>query len=233
MKGIPITHKRDSEMLDPIPRSDRAMAKSDFGSHNEVDLDLLTMTRIHRNATESLLLRLPPELRNRIYSYAIGGHYIELMGSRDMRLHTEHEFSDADNQYHMLGLLRTCRQIYAETRLIPFTCNVFSCGDTLSAFNWVRAMPTQMQAIRAWRLSWTVSGFYMHYDLSVYMISMSHKRKQSYIILQLFSGVTKVEVRLPNDGFEETSSRAKEEGISRDSFARKFPQTKFTYRYLD
>lgn len=76
-------------------------------------------------------------------------------------------------------------------------------------------------------------GFYMHYDASRYMINMSYKRKQSYIILQLFSGVTKVEVRLPNDGFEETSSRAKGKGISRDPFAWKFPQIKFTYKYLD
>lgn len=145
-------------------------------------------------------------------------------------MHTKHEFSDADTQYHMLGLLRTCRQIYAETRLLPFTCNVFSCDDMLSALNWVRAMPAQMRAIRVWRLWWTVPGSYL--SPSGYMVDMSYKRRQSYVILQLFKGVTKVEVRLPNDEFEETSPKAKEEGVSRDSFGREFPQIRFTYIYL-
>jgi hypothetical protein len=57
------------------------------------------------------------------------------------------------------------------------------------------------------------------------------KRKQSYVILQLFKGITEAQVWLHNDRFEATHSRAGEEGVSRESFERMFPQVKFAYTY--
>ncbi|KAF2036020.1 hypothetical protein EK21DRAFT_106853 [Setomelanomma holmii] len=63
-----------------------------------------------RNARKSPLLQLPAEVKNEIYGYVIGGRDINLAGYRTVH-HPD------------IALLVVCRQIYQDTRLLPFALN--------------------------------------------------------------------------------------------------------------
>ncbi|KAL8721886.1 MAG: hypothetical protein Q9225_001522 [Loekoesia sp. 1 TL-2023] len=98
---------------------------------------------MERNSASSPLLRLPSEIRNKIYEYALGGNHLEV----DYEPH-EHKYKTIKKQryrthyggglYHEcagegddipsslhLGLLRVCRQIYGEAALLPYALNTF------------------------------------------------------------------------------------------------------------
>ncbi|KAL5404406.1 hypothetical protein PMIN04_012604, partial [Paraphaeosphaeria minitans] len=73
---------------------------------------------------EPSLLYLPAELRNRIWMHTLSGMVFEVhcwvsygVNSFSTRI--------LNRQKNFLGLLRTCRRIYAEARLIPFKFNAF------------------------------------------------------------------------------------------------------------
>jgi hypothetical protein len=74
------------------------------------------------NATDSPLLRLPGELRNKIFEYVLGDldlHFTYAYGYQfDVRLET--------HQRNMLGLLFVCRQAHAETALLHYALNTFN-----------------------------------------------------------------------------------------------------------
>ncbi|KAI8940022.1 hypothetical protein NX059_003744 [Plenodomus lindquistii] len=83
-----------------------------------------------RNRRESPLLRLPAELRNKIYEYALGSYELliitgpygkkkYLMVKRPM--HTV----PSESLGNFLALTRTCRQINTETDRIPYAINQF------------------------------------------------------------------------------------------------------------
>ena len=76
------------------------------------------------NATTSPLLRLPAELRNIIYKYALGGRVLRFSraGSKN---HSIFHADTYDNP-RILGLLRACRQTYSETALLPYQLNLFN-----------------------------------------------------------------------------------------------------------
>jgi hypothetical protein len=70
----------------------------------------------HRNATFSPLLRLPPEIRNTIYTFVFGIGTILMIHLRyGLSCRTEGS----------LNLLRVCRQVYTETCLLPYKLNTF------------------------------------------------------------------------------------------------------------
>ena len=80
-----------------------------------------------RNQKSSPFLRLPPELRNKIYEYAIGGHVIKLFESTKKPHYNM--LSQADGHYTALAnpavLSKTCRQLHRETALLPYSLNTF------------------------------------------------------------------------------------------------------------
>lgn len=76
-----------------------------------------------RNNQDSPLLRLPPEIRNRIWHLALGGKLIRHNVYGRGRYRMMPRPSERENAF---DLLRTCRQIYAETALLPFSANTFS-----------------------------------------------------------------------------------------------------------
>jgi hypothetical protein len=84
-----------------------------------------------RNNQKSPLLRLPPEIRNRIWKYAVGGNTIKSVdiglwrGDYRLKLPTSEQLPTSEPG-HVFALLRTCRQIYAETAVLPYTDNTFS-----------------------------------------------------------------------------------------------------------
>jgi hypothetical protein len=70
-----------------------------------------------RNATSSPLLRLPPEIRNMIYTLIIDVNTVVFTKAGLGR--GRHPIQDG------LALLRVCRQIHAEAALLPYALNTF------------------------------------------------------------------------------------------------------------
>jgi len=89
---------------------------------------------IPANQRNSPLLRLPAELRNQIYKYALGGHIVllgtthELVYPRKPRLYPEEPISH-------FALLRVCSQIHAEAALLPYSLNIFHFFTDPSSIN--------------------------------------------------------------------------------------------------
>ena len=75
----------------------------------------------------SLLLDLPPELRNKIYEYAIGGHVISVSGTgKEMRFERQGRLRGASS-IEQTALHYACRQTHHETADMHFRLNTF-CG---------------------------------------------------------------------------------------------------------
>ncbi|KAH7069242.1 hypothetical protein FB567DRAFT_242902 [Paraphoma chrysanthemicola] len=115
---------------------------------------------IARNQREVPLLRLPGELRNKIYALVLGG--LVITSSRHFTSPEQQLGWKADNALHQallpakplkiaayrdgeehipasmsgyLALLRVCSLIHDETRLLPFEANIFElCPSELSSF---------------------------------------------------------------------------------------------------
>jgi hypothetical protein len=90
---------------------------------------LLTIDRVKSNQN-SPLLRLPPELRYRIWTLVIGVPILRTplrTTPEDKRVQPlKLPITEGKKAW---ALLRTCRQIYAETALLPYKSSIFS--DTL------------------------------------------------------------------------------------------------------
>jgi len=82
---------------------------------------------ISANQRNSRLLRLPAELRNQIYKYALGGHRV-LLGTTQPRLCSEEPIP-------RFALLRVCSQIHAEAALLPYRLNIFHFSTDASSTN--------------------------------------------------------------------------------------------------
>jgi hypothetical protein len=133
---------------------------------------LISIDSTERNACESTLLRLPPEIRNRIWAYALAIKKITLVKESDDWLNdidedeVEEEHMEA---YHALledseiswaranitpglQMLLVCRHIYAEAALLPFSQNLLSFSGVESDLGqeWVqkRLLKGQRSAIQ-------------------------------------------------------------------------------------
>lgn len=86
---------------------------------------VLTARRTLHNQNNSPLLKLPAELRNKIYHYVFSGHVISMARSprvpkMQVYLNGGHFRTTVISQPHFLALTATCRQICNETYLVPF-----------------------------------------------------------------------------------------------------------------
>jgi len=96
-------------------------------------------TRAQRNADESALLRLPPEIRQRIWNYAVHAQTVTI---GDV-------YPNDSQDYPEQSILRVCRQVHAETCLLPYSHNSFWPDDMDSLAVWLtRRLPEQMAAIQ-------------------------------------------------------------------------------------
>lgn len=88
--------------------------------------------RLELNQDKSPLLRLPAEIRDMIWRYALEGK--TFFATCRMNPHTKHitrpklKRSRRD-PIHGAALLRTCRQIFLETASYPITLGSLSCED--------------------------------------------------------------------------------------------------------
>ena len=74
----------------------------------------------NRNSIESPLVRLPAELRNKIFGYVYGGMTIVCHGNR-ITIRAGPWASSPPVYEPFVALQQTCRQIYIETALLPFS----------------------------------------------------------------------------------------------------------------
>ncbi|KAH3914439.1 hypothetical protein HBI56_093970 [Parastagonospora nodorum] len=118
-----------AQHADNVKKSnDRVIKRPAWGSHRfrggmlNITPKRGTEKELVKSDQESCLLRLPTEIQNRIWIYAIGGRTIrQSSGVVQDRVFVP-EPSERTNTF---ALMRACRQIYAETALLPTTTNVF------------------------------------------------------------------------------------------------------------
>ncbi|KAH7408110.1 hypothetical protein DE146DRAFT_362550 [Phaeosphaeria sp. MPI-PUGE-AT-0046c] len=102
-----------------------------------------------RNSVASPLLRLPPELRNKIWRFAIGGEYIEMPVTQRLL----NEPKRKDRTAEKLAVFRipsVSRQVYAETATMPYSANTFCLSANINMMlkNWpVFLIPAYRNAI--------------------------------------------------------------------------------------
>jgi len=82
---------------------------------------------------QSPLLRLPAELRNAIYEYVLCNKFITVKG--------------ISPPPSMLGLPRTCRQIYQETELLSYSGNTFQVAKERVLTLWLRKRTARQLAV--------------------------------------------------------------------------------------
>ena len=84
-----------------------------------------------RNAIESPLLRLPPEIRNGIYTYVFGNTRY-LFRDYHFSIRTPVTFTPDKAEYQRLSLPLVCRQLHHETRLLPYELGTFHFVEWLN-----------------------------------------------------------------------------------------------------
>jgi hypothetical protein len=116
---------------------------------------LLTMHSSALNQTNSPLLRLPAELRNRVYEYVFGDVRLILGNRPGARIMT-----NTGHDANALALATTSRQLYVETKLMPFVLGhllAYSVGYLMSGIK--KLGPEQRQAIRNIEFAYYDSDF--------------------------------------------------------------------------
>jgi hypothetical protein len=92
---------------------------------NVTDCTTVAYTRNSVQANQqSPLLRLPTELRTKIWTYVLGS---TIYRGKGYTYTGEAQFVPRDRSIG-LSLLQTCRQVYSETTMLPFALNIFSVG---------------------------------------------------------------------------------------------------------
>lgn len=91
---------------------------------------------------------MPPELRNRIWEYALGGYVFDVTTRRIFKRRKRINKAKVwDLPQDTFALLRVCRQIYAETALLPYKHNAFRFKSE-DAFDWATSLrPVQLNLI--------------------------------------------------------------------------------------
>ncbi|KAF2035778.1 hypothetical protein EK21DRAFT_84186 [Setomelanomma holmii] len=137
-----------------------------------------------RNQAASPLLRLPAELRNKIFEHVLGGYDIFVgIWPRHMERRLDRPFdSFREGGSHFLGLLQVCQQIYTEAKTLPFSLNEFSGwvgGLTRLSFD-SNLSENQINKIRVVtiRLKYCGIGFYRYsqdpIDLTPSFVELLH-----------------------------------------------------------
>ncbi|KAF2025220.1 hypothetical protein EK21DRAFT_93412 [Setomelanomma holmii] len=109
--------------------------------------DVATFTA--RNVRESRLIRLPTEIRDIIFSYALSGQNIRpIFHIEDFdRITAHHKLLLPDTlrypHQHRFSLLRACRQIYTETPILPYSLSTFKFPFMCDIGSWLQEFRTQ------------------------------------------------------------------------------------------
>jgi len=131
-----------------------------------------------QNQHNSPLLRLPAELRNQIYAYVLGNLIIRPKPSKSLNQYGSPtpglklraagaSLEDEERATRFLALTQTCRQVYAETKLLPFTLNAFD-------LRCLSQLPDFIYNLSSWQRNAVVLVHVLLHD------AYSHVRQQEY-----------------------------------------------------
>lgn len=138
-----------------------------------------------------MLLRLPTELRLMIYEKLFGGFVLKFSYHRDAAYN---ENPPIEKPRHLFSLLRTCKQIYAESSLVFYSINSFSTfsippyrryKQTFERFVESRTQ-AQLGAIRS--ISYLAGGLPKHH----YRHKDSYYRRICFYLSKSLTGVDKI-----------------------------------------
>jgi hypothetical protein len=138
-----------------------------------------------RNQCESPLLRLPGEIKNQVYEYALGGKTWTIWRGQD---------DVCNKRKDALALLRVCRQLHADTAALPFKLSIFAHnGDPFAFQRWLRrkAPPIARTTMMSMRLNAPLTilsfkpGNGISRDLRIYRYGISFEHLPSLKYLQL------------------------------------------------
>ncbi|KAF2797889.1 hypothetical protein K505DRAFT_234490 [Melanomma pulvis-pyrius CBS 109.77] len=103
------------------------------------------------NSTASPLLRLPGEIRDTIWRYAVGGHQVDMCGHHrgfkyqynrvKIRPLGCEETTPSNFVRPTFQLLQVCRQIYIEASHIVYTMNTFGFNNGDVMDRWIKSIP--------------------------------------------------------------------------------------------
>ena len=114
---------------------------------------------MNRNASTSLLLRLPPEIRLRIYKYVFGGQLLWMV-FHNPQYKVRDEMHLGGRFYHFnmiwgsnkkldIRPLRVCRQIFTEAALLPYALNEFAFDSQLARREFEKSVrPGKKQVVK-------------------------------------------------------------------------------------
>lgn len=114
-----------------VPLQADLLSRLDLVSPCQILLLTWRWNRFKQNQTDSPLLRLPAELRTKIWQSTLGGNRIlppEIIRCHDFYPCPSNVYLFAEsyeNMRYFLSLLRVCHQTYHEARLFPFSCNIW------------------------------------------------------------------------------------------------------------
>ncbi|KAH6051721.1 hypothetical protein HBI54_037060 [Parastagonospora nodorum] len=148
MAGAPSSKGRERAMNKYLSTKSHLIASRVVKGPPALTPNTQSLAIARRNQQSSRLLRLPPELRNRIYELAMETH--------NPALHT------TDLAWERLSLSRTCHQIFAETamryhvvKLLPIANMVHHMCHLHRDLHVVKLLaPSQRRAIRAFEVGW-------------------------------------------------------------------------------
>ncbi|KAH3914438.1 hypothetical protein HBH56_089250 [Parastagonospora nodorum] len=111
----------------------------------------------------SPLLRLPAELRIKIWEYALGGKEFRLLSGSSRKSSVQPRPSEKKNAF---VLLRACRQIYSETAPLSFAVNNFSIRShwRVSITSLRHFQRYQIHQIKDLRIEVSSPGMLMYFD---------------------------------------------------------------------
>jgi hypothetical protein len=111
----------------------------------------LTPNRTLKNQLQSPLLRLPPELRNKIYDYVCGGLTVcpTKMNTPPYRLWSRYTKDRLTSDWKPLpnptSYLLVCRQMYSEMALLPLKLNDFEIFHFRSSSQFIGQLSTEQR----------------------------------------------------------------------------------------
>ncbi|KAF2118248.1 hypothetical protein BDV96DRAFT_597106 [Lophiotrema nucula] len=140
------------------------------------------------NSETSPLLRLPGEIRNMIWVYALGGHRINVLENDNVVSHTS-RLIDAPNDSAASSptfqLPQVCRQLYAETALLPYQLNTFALKNTISKSGWVKSLcAAQRRSITSLRpnyVYWTEYSWYIRKPMTAIFTNLKSVDVTEYV----------------------------------------------------
>jgi len=103
---------------------------------------MLIICRFETNADHSPFLRLPAEVRNAVYQFALSGQTVSSILHRSAATTTSpplaRRVDDASlRRPHRFSLLRVCRQIFIETAVLLYRLSTFRFNDSTNLLLWL------------------------------------------------------------------------------------------------